>query len=422
MRRYLSPPPTTPKVKLSLNPKGFQGTEKTVERMKELIRRGARDFYVRQKAIDILMANKVRPKDYLGEIRALFEWVRQNIRYTKDPHQVETLHAARRMLELRAGDCDDISILLGAMLEAIGHPVRLVLMGPNPLRPRLFTHVYLQVQQKGRWISLDATMPYPLGWNPPAPHYKFYPIEKEVRMIGLTEDELGDDLYGDTLGDLEAAEDENIYQFSQTVEGLDDFEDDLAYFEGTTSIVPGLHAFTQRLWNSGVRRRDPQVRTMYRTLVRRRRLGRRSWTRRFLRAIYRRGIRARHRYSARFMRILRGWGYLPRRGRLVRPSRYRPGAGWYRRPPWWYRRPPRWYYRRFPVRRRVPVRRYVRGRGLVPTPRRLVRAARAAALPVARSALGPRGLVSTAARLPVQAARTARSVATAPLRFARRLF
>jgi len=134
--------------------------------MRALIRAGAKDFYVRQKAIDILLEKKIPPKDYIGEIRALFGWVQQNVRYTKDPFQVEVLHAARRMIELRAGDCDDMTILLSAMLRSIGHPVRIVLTGPDPLRSDLFTHVYLEVQQKGRWISLDPTMPYPMGWAP----------------------------------------------------------------------------------------------------------------------------------------------------------------------------------------------------------------------------------------------------------------
>lgn len=48
---------------------------------------------------------------------------------------MEVLHSARRMLELRADDCDDMAILLGEMLESIGHPVRLVITGPDPRKP-----------------------------------------------------------------------------------------------------------------------------------------------------------------------------------------------------------------------------------------------------------------------------------------------
>jgi transglutaminase-like putative cysteine protease len=159
-------------------PKGYLGVRRTVEHIKDLLRSGAKDFYVRQKAIDILLEKGVRPKDYLGEIKALFEWVQQNVRYTKDPFRMETLHSARRMLELRAGDCDDMAILLGAMLEAIGHPVRLIVVGPDPLRPRFFTHIYAEVYYKGNWIPLDPTMPHPMGWAPKARVREITAIER----------------------------------------------------------------------------------------------------------------------------------------------------------------------------------------------------------------------------------------------------
>lgn len=178
MPRYAAPPTSIPKVHLGYIPKGYLGTRKTLQHIKALIRQGAKDFYVRQKAIDILFSKAVPPKDYLGEIKALFEWVQRHIRYTKDPFRVEMLHSARRLLELRAGDCDDMTILLGAMIESIGHPVRLVLTGPNPNQPRLFTHIYLQANHRGRWISLDATMLYPMGWEPKTPTKRIFCIER----------------------------------------------------------------------------------------------------------------------------------------------------------------------------------------------------------------------------------------------------
>ncbi len=181
MRRYAAPPATAPRIYLGRIPHGYAGTLRTAGHVKRLIREGAKDFYVRQRAIDILLAQGVRPKHYLREIEALFEWVQRNVRYTKDPFRVEVLHSPRRMLELRAGDCDDMTILLGAMLEAIGHPVRLVLTGPDPLKPRLFSHIYLEVNHRGRWIPLDATMPYPLGWAPRALVKQVVPIQEEPK-------------------------------------------------------------------------------------------------------------------------------------------------------------------------------------------------------------------------------------------------
>lgn len=178
MRRYAPSRLGLPRISLGYMPKGYLGTRRTVAHIKGLVRAGAKDFYVRQKAIDILLAGRVPSKDSLAEIASLFQWVQQNVRYTKDPFRVEALHSAPRMLELRAGDCDDMTILLGAMLESIGYPVRLVLAGPDPRRPRLFTHIYLEVFYGGRWIPLDATMPFPMGWAPRTPVKEVIGIER----------------------------------------------------------------------------------------------------------------------------------------------------------------------------------------------------------------------------------------------------
>lgn len=184
MPRYAAPPLEIPKIRLGYIPKGYLGTRRTLQHVKALILAGAKDFYVRQKAIDILFLYRVKPKDYLGEIKALFAWVQRHIRYTKDPYRVEMLHSARRLLSLRAGDCDDMTIVLGSMLESIGHPVRLVLTGPDARRPQLFSHIYLEANCKGRWIPLDATMPYTAGWEPNTPVKRKFSIDHTVSLQG----------------------------------------------------------------------------------------------------------------------------------------------------------------------------------------------------------------------------------------------
>jgi hypothetical protein len=177
--RYVPPPLDAPRIDRQRIPTGLAGTRLTAAHVGRLIREGAADFYVRQKAIDILLARRVAPKNYIGEINALFRWVQRHVRYTKDPFHVEVLHTARRMLELRAGDCDDMTILLGALVKSVGHPVRIVLTGPDARRPDLFSHIYLEAQCQGDWIPLDATMPFAMGWSPRAPVRLVLSIEEE---------------------------------------------------------------------------------------------------------------------------------------------------------------------------------------------------------------------------------------------------
>jgi transglutaminase-like putative cysteine protease len=157
-----------PKIVRYRIPRGSRGTLVTARLIAKLIRDGATDFYVRQKAIQIFREQAIRPKDRCGEVRALFDWVQRNVRYTRDIFRVELLHSARRMLELRAGDCDDMTIVLGAMLVSTGHPVRLILAGFRPERPHSYSHVYPEVNVAGRWVPIDASTNRPLGWEPPA--------------------------------------------------------------------------------------------------------------------------------------------------------------------------------------------------------------------------------------------------------------
>jgi transglutaminase-like putative cysteine protease len=157
-----------PRIGVMRVPKGQRGTFASAQLIAKLIRQGARDFYVRQKAIEIFRETGAPPKNRFAEVCSLFNWVRGNVRYTRDIFGTELLHSARRMIELRAGDCDDMTILLGAMLLSTGHPVRLALTGFRPMKPHSYSHIYPEVYVKGRWIALDATMDRPIGWAPPA--------------------------------------------------------------------------------------------------------------------------------------------------------------------------------------------------------------------------------------------------------------
>jgi hypothetical protein len=264
-----------PNIQIQKIPSGYRGTLKTVEHICDLIKRGAKDFNVRQTAIDILLQRSVKPKDYLGEIKALFEWVQQNVRYTKDTFRVEVLHSAKRMLELRAGDCDDMSIVLGAMLEAIGHPVRLALSGPDPLRPDLFSHIYLEVFHKGRWIPLDATMPHPMGWSSQALVKKIIAIERSANM-------LSDDM---------------------ELQGLD----------GAVAVPQWLKGLIRSVRHEAIKPKDPRIKSLWDLLKHRQLLGKSPWLKAVLHRIWSRGLSAKPhpRTASRIVHRLRLWGVLP---------------------------------------------------------------------------------------------------------------
>lgn len=120
---------------------------------------------VRQTALDLVAA--LRAKDWAAEVRAVFNFVRDHVRYVRDVRGIETLQTPLVTLELEQGDCDDKSTLLASLLEAIGHPTRFVAVGYG--KPGQFSHVYVESRIGARWLPLDATMNVEAGWAPRAP-------------------------------------------------------------------------------------------------------------------------------------------------------------------------------------------------------------------------------------------------------------
>ncbi len=134
---------------------GDAGTAQTIAMIRQLVDQGVRDPVINRQALAIVRG--VRPYDDAGEVRAIYDWVRRNVAFRKDVAGKETLRRARTILEVRAGDCDDINaVLLPSLLGTIGYPTRLVTIAGNPAAPDQFTHIYAEARVRGRWIPLDA--------------------------------------------------------------------------------------------------------------------------------------------------------------------------------------------------------------------------------------------------------------------------
>ncbi len=71
--------------------------------------------------------------------------------------------------DVTVSNCDDFTITLGALLMAVGFPVRSKTIQTKSSRD--FNHIYLQVglppTKPTRWKSLDASTPNPAGWEAP---------------------------------------------------------------------------------------------------------------------------------------------------------------------------------------------------------------------------------------------------------------
>lgn len=148
---------------LSSIPSGVAGIKATLSRMRLLTRDGKKSLAIRMKAVALVA--RLPQKDFAGEVRAIHAFVRDKIRYVKDVNGVELLHTPEKLLEIGQGDCDDKSMLVASLLEAIGHPTRFVAISNAPSK---FCHVYVETRLGSQWLSVETTENVAVGWQPRA--------------------------------------------------------------------------------------------------------------------------------------------------------------------------------------------------------------------------------------------------------------
>lgn len=143
-------------------PDGGDGTRETLKLMRDLVRQGKRDPYIRDFAADII--RECPPRDWRCEIETLWMWVANNVRYTMDATDLETLSDASGTIARGYGDCDDMSVLLATLLEATGHRARIVAGGRQY---GCYDHVWVEARCGTGWIPVDASEAQRgFGWRP----------------------------------------------------------------------------------------------------------------------------------------------------------------------------------------------------------------------------------------------------------------
>jgi len=143
-------------------------TDATILRMYRLVDSGKTDKHLQDIAYGIVnRAMRGQWKNYKGEVERLFGWVKSNVDYRRDPHDVELLQDPIATISRRRGDCDDLAILLGAFCEILGNPCRFVTVSTRP--DGAPSHVYSECFVGGRWEPMDASVQWStVGWAPQA--------------------------------------------------------------------------------------------------------------------------------------------------------------------------------------------------------------------------------------------------------------
>lgn len=159
---YLSPAPSPPKARLIALGSGPGSVDRFVRELQRFKSSAVGLTRVRARALELV--RDAAPNDELGEVRRVWMYVRDAIRYVKDVRGVDTLQAPTETLEVLQGDCDDKSLLLAAMLEALGYATRFVVSATVP--GGTYNHVFVEafVGRAGRWVPLESSVPgFPFG-------------------------------------------------------------------------------------------------------------------------------------------------------------------------------------------------------------------------------------------------------------------
>lgn len=151
--------------------------DERIDYIRKMIQRTSLEPSIREAAARILNQKCgdrwcIAEKDYKAEVEALFWAIRKvsspyAVRYMRDHVKVDQFANGRNTLAMRGGDCDDMSILLGALLQVAGFPVRMRIVQARG--EATWSHIYLLAgippTAPTRWVALDLTVDQPPGWE-----------------------------------------------------------------------------------------------------------------------------------------------------------------------------------------------------------------------------------------------------------------
>jgi hypothetical protein len=166
---------------------GVRGTAETVAAMRTLIIQGARDPEMREYARQLMLLNPSvagvgREREQAERIlRHAQDIIGRN--YLRDPRGVERVQSAKQSIFLKAGDCDDGTVLFCTLCETIGLPTRIVTVGYEGRRG--FNHVFPQVNLKSGWVSAETVLPgQPIGWEVPHARRRVWHVYSPMDSLG----------------------------------------------------------------------------------------------------------------------------------------------------------------------------------------------------------------------------------------------
>jgi hypothetical protein len=131
------------------------GLETTIRHIKKIIEHDSVQPKVRMFASELI--GDIDGRDFQSIAKRIFDFTRENIVYRRDPHHTELLMDLENSLRQGLGDCDDMVIAAGTLLNTLGVPIRLIIAAYNLTGDPIYQHIYLEYLVHGQWLVFDAT-------------------------------------------------------------------------------------------------------------------------------------------------------------------------------------------------------------------------------------------------------------------------
>lgn len=152
---------------------GDEAIKNTLLQMKHLILNSDKEDssrIIKETAKNIVKT--IPSNDYPLQVKTVVGWVRRNLKYCRDLFGVEELTSPVRILynikegrNTHSSDCDDYSIVIAALLRALGFRTMLQAVSVQGGR---YDHARCAVYLKGEWVVIEGTKNIPVGQAQPS--------------------------------------------------------------------------------------------------------------------------------------------------------------------------------------------------------------------------------------------------------------
>lgn len=136
----------------------FKSIGEAATELRRMVNEYSGDLALKEFALKIIRDAGVPSRDEYDQAIGIAEWAQNNIYYVHE--SVETFQTPFTTLRLKAGDCDDFTVLIASMLGTVGIPNKLALMNLNSRWAHIFPIGIFRLDDgKRHRVPLDATLP-----------------------------------------------------------------------------------------------------------------------------------------------------------------------------------------------------------------------------------------------------------------------